>query len=79
MESKKAKWLTNPTKKQVILVSLLWVTGLLLVLLATSDFFTENPFILQNLILFVIASLSVITLITMFVNYSKNKRDGTSE
>ena len=76
MEFKKAKWLTNPTKKQIILFSLIWLIYVLFALFIGSNFFTKNPFIKQNLWFFIIAFLPIINLITIYKNYFKNKHEG---
>jgi uncharacterized PurR-regulated membrane protein YhhQ (DUF165 family) len=36
-------WVKNPTKKHVVIASLIWLVGLILILVSTTNYFTENP------------------------------------
>lgn len=79
MKSKKVRWITNPTKKQAILISALWITGVILLIFAITNFFTENPFRLKNGMTLFLIIFSSFTIISVCRNYRKNKRHGTAQ
>ena len=65
-------WLDAPTTLQVIMISVAWVVGVVLLLAAATDFFSEN---LKNQQLLVVGPLSImsfVTVIKVLTNYFKN-------
>jgi|GEM_PF-3264070 len=59
-------WFQNPTKKQVIICTVLWLTGLLLLLLAITDLFREFYF---NIPVFLLLGGSTFSVIKLYNNY----------
>jgi hypothetical protein len=64
---------TNPTKKQMILTNLVWLTGITLMILSMTDLFKENPFKSKNIMLFFLIIIATITEIKVTYNYFKNQ------
>jgi hypothetical protein len=69
----KSNWVTNPTKKQMILTNLVWLTGITLMILSMTDLFKENPFKSKNIMLFFLIIIATITEIKVTYNYFKNQ------
>jgi hypothetical protein len=64
----------NPTKKQVLYFFILWLIGVVLLLLVTTDLFTKNPFKRENFALGMLAFSSTISMLSVVSKYYKNKR-----
>ncbi|MDE3214500.1 MAG: hypothetical protein KGM98_14820 [Bacteroidota bacterium] len=73
MDPRKLKWLPNPTKKQLVVFSTVWVFGVLLILLASTNFFTESLFYKQNFVLFFLVLASSTVLIGIWKNFLARK------
>jgi hypothetical protein len=74
MQNKKPDWIKNPTKKQVLIVFFTWVTGIILLTLSMTNLFTENPLKGKYAILYLLIITATITMISVCINYFKNKR-----
>ncbi len=70
---KKENWFKNPNKNIIIIFTILTFIGLLLTIIAMTDFFKESPFQSKYLLLWFINIFSIITLIKLYNNYSKSK------
>jgi hypothetical protein len=44
MEKNRPHWMVNPTKKQVVLIGIVWFAGILLTTISVTNVFVENPF-----------------------------------
>lgn len=71
-----ASWLSQPSKKQTIMVTLLWAFGILCSLLAETNFFTENLFQSKNSVLNSLHIAATIITITVIKNYFANMKKG---
>lgn len=69
----KSNWVSNPTKRQIILMTLIWLTGIILMILVMTNFFTESAFKSKNLILFFLIILATKTEIKVIRNFFKNQ------
>lgn len=78
-ESIKNSWVKNPTKTQMILSSSAWATGVILIILSITNFFTENIFHKKFLILYFLVIASTYTVITVVANYFNNKKIKTAD
>ncbi len=78
MKSKRPDWVTNPDKKHILLYSGLWITGVSLILLAATNFFTETPFIRKNILFPLLVIFSLVPIIQMIRNYFANKENQTN-
>ena len=73
MEILKRNFITNPSKKILILFTSLWLLGITLLILAMTDLFTES--ILQRKYVMVYFLMIGSTIVTgkLYFNYWKNK------
>ena len=74
LQAKQAKWMQHPTKNQMILVVTVQIIGSFLLLLATSNLFTESPFQRNNIVLMLLLIPALIATIKVCKNYFSNKR-----
>lgn len=75
MKSKRPDWIINPTKKNIFLYAGLWIIGTVLIVLATTNFFTENPFVKRNTIMLLLIILPTVSLFQMLRSYFLNKKN----
>jgi hypothetical protein len=75
MKSKRPDWIINPTKKNILWYTGLWIVGTFLIVLATTNFFTETPFIKKNTIMLLLIILPAVSVFQMLRNYFLNKKN----
>jgi hypothetical protein len=75
MKSKRSDWVHYPTKKHLVVYGSLWFTGVALIVLSATNFFTENPFVRKNTLFLILFIFSIIPLIQMVNNYFANKNN----
>ena len=73
--NKKADWVRNPTKKIVILYIVLTFIASLLIILAITDFFSENPFQMKNVLMFLLLIYPIWNCLKLVRNYTNNTKD----
>ena len=73
--NKKANWVQNPTKKIVTLYIVLTSIGSLLILLAITDFFSENHFKMKNALMFMLLIYPIWNCLKLMRNYANNTKD----
>ena len=73
--NKKANWVQNPTKKIVTLYIVLTFIASFLILLAITDFFSENPFQMKNALMFMLLIYPIWKCLILTRNYTNNKKD----
>ena len=73
--NKKANWVQNPTKKNLTLYIVLTFIGSLLILLAITDFFSENPFKMKNALMFMLLIYPIWNCLKLMRNYANNTKD----
>ncbi|MBN8835623.1 MAG: hypothetical protein J0I09_00035 [Sphingobacteriia bacterium] len=71
--TKNSAWVSNPTKRQMILTNVVWLTGVILMTLAMPKFFNESVFKSKNLMLFLLITIATITEIIVTRNFFKNQ------
>lgn len=69
----KESFLTNPSKKQLALVTILWFIGITLLTLSDTDFFTESFFQKKDLMDSILIIGATIVPVKLYINYWKNK------
>lgn len=69
MKAIKNNWLKNPSPKQMILYTLLYITAILLLVLSMTNLFTESIFQGEYLLLYFLILGSTITTFKMHLNY----------
>jgi hypothetical protein len=74
MANYSAGWTKSPSKKQVITFFSLWLIGSLLLLIAMTNFFTENPLKSKKLQLCWLQIIATFSMIRIWFNYLKVKR-----
>jgi len=68
-------WVRNPNKKQLGLFSAFWFIGVSLLILAATNFFSENPFLIRgNLLFLLVVIFPTVILIRMLRNYFFHNR-----
>ena len=72
--SLKANWYTNPTKKQVAIFTFLWFVGIGLLIVATTDAFTESFLNKKYTVLYMIMIGATLSAARLIRNYVKNKK-----
>ena len=77
METVKRNFIKNPSIKDLILFTLLWFVGILLLTLSTTDFFTENFFQKKYVMTYFLMIGSTITTGKLYFNYWKNKNQNS--
>jgi hypothetical protein len=73
MSIKNKSFIKYPTKKAVISFTALWFIGFTLLLLASTDLFTENPFKAKYLVVNFIMLVSTLFMLLLHINFQKNK------
>ena len=69
---KKANWIKNPSKKNLILFTILWVLGITLLILSMSNFLTENIIQKRYVTLYFLIIVSSLTVFKLHINFWKN-------
>lgn len=73
MKDKNQNFLTNPTKKHLILLGLLWFISIILLILSITDLFTESFFSKKYVMMYFLMIGSTVTMGKLYFNYWKNK------
>jgi len=73
MKDKNQSFLTNPTKKHLILFGLLWFISNTLLTLSITDLFTESFFQKNYVMIYFLMIGSTIATGKLYINYWKNK------
>mgnify|MGYP001440439919 CR=1 FL=1 len=74
MKHQTANWIKNPSKKQLILFTILSTFGIVLTIAVITDLFTENPLKRKNLMLFLLGVGSMIATLKLHLAYWKKSR-----
>ena len=64
----------NPTKKHALYFFILWLAGIVLLLLSTTDFFTVNPFKRGNFGVGMLVYSLTIPMVSVVSRYFKTKK-----
>lgn len=73
MEIIKRNFIKNPSIKNLILFTLFWFVGIILLILSTTDLFTESFFQKKYVMIYFLMTGSTITIGKLYFNYWKNK------
>ncbi|MBV7441685.1 hypothetical protein KRX57_09650 [Weeksellaceae bacterium TAE3-ERU29] len=73
MKKEKTNWVKNLSKKQVILFGVAWFIGALLLILSSTNLFTESLFQRRYMATNVLMLLSTITFAVVLISYLKKK------
>ena len=69
MKKAQTNWMSNPTKKQLILFTLIWFIGIFLITISIADLFRESFFKNSNPITYVLIIMSTITIAKLYRNF----------
>ena len=73
METIKRNFIKNPSKKNLILFTLLWFLGITLLILSTTDLFIENFLQKRYIMIYFLMIGSTIATVKLYMNYWRNK------
>ncbi|WP_347174279.1 hypothetical protein [Polaribacter uvawellassae] len=73
MKDRKESFLTNPTKKHLIIFGLLWLVSIALLTLSITDLFTESFFQKNYVMIYFLMIGSTLGVGKLYFNYWKNK------
>lgn len=73
MNSEKENFLTNPSKKNLFFFTIFWLLGTALLILSTTNLFTENFFQRQYLMIYLLMFGATLMVFKLYINYWKNK------
>jgi len=73
--NKKVDWVQNPTKKIVTLYIVLTFIASLLIILAVTDFFSQNPFQMKNVLMFLLLIYPIWNCLKLVRKYTNNTKD----
>lgn len=73
MNSEKENFLTNPSKKIFVFFTIFWLLGTALLILSTTNLFTENFFQRQYLMIYLLMFGATLMVFKLYINYWKNK------
>lgn len=69
MNNNSTHWILKPTKRHILIVGILWLSGIILSLLAVTDVFKENIFQRKNVMMIILQIGATLTYIKMVKNY----------
>jgi hypothetical protein len=69
MNDTRPHWISKPTKRHILLVSIFWFSCVLLSILAMTDVFKENPFQSKNTLMIILQIGATLTYIKVVKNY----------
>lgn len=72
--SLKAKWYNSPTKKQLILFTILWFVSVILFVVGTTGAFTESFLNKKYAVIYIILAGSTLSTTRLIRNYARNKQ-----
>ena len=73
MEIKKS-WVDNPSKQQACVVFFVWFTGVTLIILSATDFFTESLLHKENWVSGMLFISSTVSMMPVCINYMKKRK-----
>ena len=71
MEKAKINYIKYPTKKFLLIFLILWIIGNFLIILSSTNFFTESFFNRRYLLMYFLMIWSSISAIKLILNYKK--------
>jgi len=74
MSTNKTNWMTNPSPKQVVGFTVIWLVGLILLILSMTDLFRESLFQRKYTILYLLILGSTVALVKVHANYWKSMK-----
>jgi len=72
--TKAINWYQNPTKKTLVIFSLLWLISNVFLILALTDLFTESPLKGKNIIMIILMIGSTFSVSQLYIRYYKKNK-----
>ena len=72
-EEQRKRWTTHPTKKNILIIIGIWLVGNFLLLIASTDFFTESLLNKKHILVYILMTMSTMTTARLTTNYFRNK------
>jgi len=76
MKKSKTNWMNNPSRKQLILITSLWILANTLLVLSMTNLFTESIFQRTHIMIYLLMFGSTLTTFYSFRNFLKIKKVG---
>jgi hypothetical protein len=73
-QNNKSNWIKNPTKKQMILVTIVWFVGVLLLVISMTDFFNTSIFNKKYILIYFLILGTSYIVYKIYFSYFKNKK-----
>jgi hypothetical protein len=73
-QNNQSNWTKNPTKKQIIIVTIIWFVGVLLSVMSMTDFFHTSIFNKKYILIYFLILWVSYTVFKIYLNYFKNKK-----
>jgi len=73
----KENWMQNPSKTVALIFGIGWLISIILLVLATTDLFTESPFKTKNILIFLLILGSTGATFKVIRNYYNNRKQRT--
>ena len=70
----KRNWVTHPTKRNLMIIVTVWFIANGLLILSTTDFFTESFLNKKYILIYAIMIMSTLTTFKVILNYSRTRR-----
>ncbi len=68
------KWFLTPSKKQFMIIGSIWSLGIILLILATTNFFAESIFQQKNTLTNILILSSILGIFSYYVRYRRNQK-----
>lgn len=76
MEKMKGNWFTNPTGRQLFILTVVLGISVLLLILSLSDLFAENFFKKTSVLTYAMIFIATLVVVNLHLNYWKNRSKG---
>ena len=70
----KGRWITHPTKRNLLIFLSIWFVGTGLLVLSATDLFRESFLNRKYIMIYVLITMSTLTTVKLLLNYFKSKR-----
>jgi hypothetical protein len=75
-QNNQSDWTKRPTKKQIIVITVLWLVSVLLLVIAITDFFHTSILSKKDIFSYFLILWVSYTVFKIYLNYFKNKKIG---
>lgn len=69
-----SKWFKTPSKTNLVIVTLVWLTGASIIILGKTDFFKKTFLDISYLFTYFLLLFSLLVVVNVFRNYFKNNQ-----